>query len=101
MVRREIIWHLRARKAYFRLIYWYLFNVGQQFVNTINDNMGKTIELVSKSPSVGKLIKKSNEKTYRSILTHKKTRIIYWYNKDSVHIVRLIMNTMDNKENQS
>ena len=75
--------------------------VGQQFVNTINANMGKTIELISKSPSIGKLIKKSNEKTYRSILTHKKTRIIYWYNKDSVHVVRLIMNTMDNKGNQS
>ena len=101
MVRREIIWHLRARKAYFRLIYWYLFNGGPQFVKSINANMDKTIELISKSPSIGKLIKKNNKKTYRSILTHKKTRIVYWYNKDSVHIVRLIMNTMDNKGNQS
>lgn len=91
-----MIWTKTALKAYSDLLAWYMFNKGPQFVDTIIDNVQETVGLISLSPSIGVRVGESKNKTYRSILTHPKTRIVYWYDEQSVHIVRLVSVMMNN-----
>ncbi len=90
----KVYWGKRAIKEVTDLLDWYLFNKGTQFVATITKNIDSAVYTLSHSPEVGRKESERKNKIYRSILTHPKTRILYWYDNNSVHIVRIISTLM-------
>lgn len=74
---------------------WYFFNKSGQYVETIMKNVQKAIVTISAFPTVGVVEKITSKRVYRSIITHPKSRLYYWYDEDSVHIVRFVNTQTD------
>lgn len=84
---RKVYWHQKAINAFTRKKLWYLVNKGEQFVNTYQENIVSTIEQITFMPSIGVLVKKSNDKEYRKLLAHPKSWIYYCYDNNELHIL--------------
>lgn len=69
---RKVFWRIKALNAFQRQKLWYLVNKDEQFVNTYQENIVSTIERITFMPSIGVLVRKSNDKEYRKLLVPKK-----------------------------
>ena len=91
MAGRRVVWTKTALRAFYDQVFWYRMNMGEQFVRTFVRNIQETVEKITAMPSMGRLeaeLKKS-ERPCRSLLSHPKCRIYYWYTEKEVHIIRL------------
>ena len=41
-------------------------------------------------PTIGRYKKISSNKTYRELLTHPKSKIVYWYDYKEIHILNIV-----------
>lgn len=91
---RKVYWRKKALNAFQRQKLWYLVNKDEQFVNTYQENIVSTIERITFMPSIGVLVKKSNDKEYRKLLAHPKSWIYYWYDNNELHILDIRSSVM-------
>lgn len=91
---RKVFWRIKAMNAFQRQKLWYLVNKDEQFVNTYQENIVSTIEQITYMPSIGVLVKKSNDKEYRKLLSHPKSWIYYCYDNSELHILDIRSTTM-------
>ena len=91
---RKVFWRIKAMNAFQRQKLWYLVNKDEQFVNTYQENIVSTIEQITYMPSIGVLVKKSNDKEYRKLLAHPKSWIYYCYDKNELHILDIRSSVM-------
>lgn len=91
---RKVYWRKKALNAFQMQKFWYLVNKDEQFVNTYQENIVSTIEQITYMPSIGVLVKKSNDKEYRKLLAHPKSWIYYCYDNSELHILDIRSTTM-------
>ena len=90
MGKLKLCWSKLALKTFLNQCLWYENNASHQYAKTFSNNIQKAISQVISMPSTGRLEKKSAKKTYRSILSHPKSRIHYWYDDKELHIIGII-----------
>ncbi len=91
---RKVYWHQKALNAFTRQKLWYFANKGEQFVDSYQENIVSTIEQITFMPSIGILVKKSNDKEYRKLLAHPKSWIYYCYDNNELYILDIRSTTM-------
>lgn len=69
---------------------WYWLNCGQSYVDTFVNNVESTVLTASKMPTIGRYKKSNGSKTYRELLTHPKSKIVYWYDRAEIHILNIV-----------
>lgn len=94
MAQRIIIWDRQAESRLIHLGVWYKENMGTITARKVTDRIFKTVEMLSSMPTIGTLVDRRESKTYRCFVEHPKCSILYWYDENELHIVRLIMNQM-------
>lgn len=91
---RKAYWHQKALNAFTRQKLWYFVNKGEQFVDSYQESIEKTIEQIEFMPSIGLGIRNLEGREYRKILAHPKTYIYYWYSQTELHILDIRSTTM-------
>lgn len=85
-----VVWNKKALKAFKAQALWYRENTSYQYIKTFSYNICKTVAAISAMPSIGRIEKVVGNRTYRSIPSHPKSRIYYWYNENEIRIVDII-----------
>ncbi|MBR2201038.1 MAG: type II toxin-antitoxin system RelE/ParE family toxin [Bacteroidales bacterium] len=93
----KISWGKRAFRIFVKQWCWEGANVGMQAAETMRFNVEKTLIKIQQMPTIGRLCKETNNKTYRIIKTHPKSSLYYWHNETEVRVVRFVMNKKNNK----
>lgn len=66
----KVSWSKRAQTTFWRQVVWYETNRGHDFVESFSQNLQASIKTISHTPSIGRIIKVANGKTYRSFVNH-------------------------------
>ncbi len=90
MEKHLIIWQKKAQKAFNDQMFWYYEHTNSQFAATFMENIIETVRQIASMPTIGRLEKVDRNKVYRSLPSHPKCRILYWYDEEEVHIVDLV-----------
>lgn len=69
---------------------WYLENRDSTFVETMLKNYQEAVTALSLTPTIGRVVRKTSTREYRSYVVHKKCILVYWYNSKTVYITDLI-----------
>lgn len=85
----KVVWSKSAQHAFREQVVWYEANRGHDFVLTFSLNIQGYIDAICNMPSIGRLIKVENGRSYRSISNHPRCTIFYWHNDREVHIANL------------
>lgn len=85
-----VVWHKKARAALHKQAMWYLFNCSQSYVDTFITNVENAVSAASRMPTIDRYKKISSNKTYRELLTHPKSKIVYWYDYKEIHILNIV-----------
>lgn len=91
----EFSWGKRAFRIFVRQWRWEGDNVGLKAAETMRRNVANAILQIRQMPASGRLYKKVGKKTYRIVLTHPKSALLYWYDEKEVHVVRFIITLKD------
>lgn len=91
MALRQIIWKHTARAKYLKVTRWYFDNMGIKASYIFMRGVAKDVERVSKQPTIGKRepLLVGHKEDFRSLLVHRHTKIIYYYDTYNVYIVDL------------
>lgn len=91
---RKVYWRKKALNAFTRQKLWYFVNKGEQFVDSYQESIEKTIEQIEFMPSIGLSIKNLNGREYRKILAHPRSWIYYCYDNSELHILDIRSSVM-------
>ena len=87
MEQLKLYWSKLALKTFQNQCVWYENNASHQYTKTFSINIQKAVQQILSMPSMGRLEKITEKRIYRSILSHPKSRIHYWYDSKQLHIV--------------
>lgn len=69
---------------------WYLENRDSTFVETMLKNYQEAVTALSYTPTIGRVIRKTSTREYRTYVAHKKCILVYWCNRQTLYITDLI-----------
>lgn len=91
MVTLELVWKPIARAKYLRTTRWYFDNIGRTAAQKFMYGIAKDAERIGLQPGIGKPepLLKNQPQGFRSLVSHRHTKIIYYSDKTHVYIVDL------------
>lgn len=69
---------------------WYLENLDRSFVETMLKNYQEAVTALSYIPTIGRVVRKTSTREYRTFIAHKRCILVYWYNSKNLHITDII-----------
>lgn len=69
---------------------WYLENRDGRFAKTMLKNYQEAVAVLSYTPSIGSVVRKTSTREYRTYVAHKKCILVYWFNSKTLYITDLI-----------
>ena len=98
MEKHVVKWNRSAYRQMVCIAAWYKENVALKAASSFISSIYKAIEQISFHPTIGMLDRKrSNTRfKYHSLLLHPKYRLIYRVSKNTIRIVAIQCNSMNN-----
>lgn len=69
---------------------WYMANRDVSFVKAMLKNYQKAVATLSYIPTMGRVVRRTSTREYRTYVAHKKCILVYWYNSKTLHITDII-----------
>ena len=88
---RKLKWNKKAIQHFKDQLFWYEMNRGHDFAVTFSENIRVAIDVIWKTPTIGKKEYVINKRAYRSFINHPRCRIFYWYSSKEVRIVDILL----------
>lgn len=99
MGKHVVRWNRSAYRQMVSIAAWYRENVALKAASSFINGIHRAVEQISSYPTIGMLDKKrSNTRfKYHSLLLHPKYRLIYRVSKNTIRIVAIQCNLMNNE----